>query len=207
MMKKYQNNELYYAEYEQVKDQIRDMDILLFRRNCLISRVGRGFHYHAAKVVWWDDVLFSIEMRGRHGGRAIPLASQVRRYPGIIDVFRVNAYERWPEYKPEKGITFLKSLVGCHYGYFNFFKTAISHFPLLQLLNGFKKRNITVYDHENEKDGFPFSGTEYSCYCSEACAIADRISGVDPVPFLDNRYTEPADLARSSFYQYMFTIK
>ena len=44
-------------------------------------------------------------------------------------------------------------------------------------------------------------------FCSHACAMADRIGGgVDPVPHLADRLTEPADLARSPFYRYLFTL-
>ena len=44
-------------------------------------------------------------------------------------------------------------------------------------------------------------------YCSQACVMADRIGGgVDPVPQLADRLTEPADLARSPFYRYRFTL-
>jgi hypothetical protein len=37
--------------------------------------------------------------------------------------------------------------------------------------------------------------------------MTDRIGGgVDPVPHLSDRLTEPADLARSPFYEYAFTL-
>jgi hypothetical protein len=37
--------------------------------------------------------------------------------------------------------------------------------------------------------------------------MADRLGGgVDPVPHLADRLTEPADLARSPFYEYLFTL-
>jgi hypothetical protein len=44
-------------------------------------------------------------------------------------------------------------------------------------------------------------------FCSQACAMSDRIGGgVDPVPHLADRLTLPADLARSPFYRYRFTL-
>jgi len=43
--------------------------------------------------------------------------------------------------------------------------------------------------------------------CSQAIAWSTRTGGgVDPVPNLEDRSTEPADLARSTFYQYEFTL-
>jgi hypothetical protein len=37
-------------------------------------------------------------------------------------------------------------------------------------------------------------------------AAADREGGADPVPNLADRLTEPADLARSTFYRYHSTL-
>jgi hypothetical protein len=36
--------------------------------------------------------------------------------------------------------------------------------------------------------------------------MACRAGGVDPVPNLADRLTEPADLARSPFFEYRFTL-
>ena len=36
--------------------------------------------------------------------------------------------------------------------------------------------------------------------------MAMRAGGVDPVPNLADRLTEPGDLARSAFYEYRFTL-
>ncbi len=43
--------------YAEVRSQIRDADLLLFRRRGLISIAGRGEHSHAAKAAWWGDDL------------------------------------------------------------------------------------------------------------------------------------------------------
>ncbi len=42
--------------------------------------------------------------------------------------------------------------------------------------------------------------------CAELRALADRFAGVDPTPFLSDRFVEPSDLARSSFYRYQFSF-
>ena len=36
--------------------------------------------------------------------------------------------------------------------------------------------------------------------------MADREGGIDPVPNLADRLTEPADLSRSAFFRYQFTL-
>ncbi len=172
---------------------IADGDLLLFRRRGLIAIAGRGEHSHAAKAAWWGDELFCLEVREWHGGRAVTLASQVRRFPGRIDVYRTNPNNRWPEYDRAGAITWMRRLAGCDYGYTSVLAAAMLHLPVVRLAV-----KATVEDSSVDRRP-PF--------CSQACAMADRIAGgVDPVPHLADRLTEPADLARSPFYQYEFTI-
>ncbi len=85
--------ELIHAQFRQARRQIRDSDLLLFRRRGLISIAGRGDHSHAAKAAWWDEELFCLEVREWHGGRAVTLESQVRRFPARIDVYQANPEE------------------------------------------------------------------------------------------------------------------
>jgi hypothetical protein len=67
------------------------------------------------------------------------------------------------------------------------------HLPLVRWL-------MTAHLDDAAPDGRP-------PFCSHACAMADRQGGgVDPVPHLADRFTEPADLARSPFYRYRFTL-
>jgi hypothetical protein len=90
--------ELFFVPYRAARRQVRDGDLLLFRRRGLISIAGRGDHSHAAKAAWWGDDLFCLEVREWHGGRAVTLSSQVRDYPDRIDVYETNPDDRWPEY-------------------------------------------------------------------------------------------------------------
>ena len=89
------------AVYADVRDKIRDSDLLLFRRHGLISIFGRGTHSHAAKAIWWGKVLCCVEVRQWHGGRAVTLSSQVRRFPGVIDVYETNPNGLWRDYDRE----------------------------------------------------------------------------------------------------------
>ena len=168
------------------RDRLRDGDLLLFRRRGLISIAGRGVHTHAAKLSWWGDEPFCVEVREWHGGRAVTLASQVERYPGRIDLFRANPENRWPEYDAEASIRYLRKLAGCDYGYASVVSAALLHLPIVRAFVPADTEDSAV-DHRP-----PF--------CSQACAMADRIAGgVDPAPYLADRLTEPADLARSPF--------
>jgi hypothetical protein len=182
------------VRYGDVRHEIRDADLLLFRRRSLISAAGRGDHSHAAKAAWWDGDLFCLEIRELVGGRAVTLSSQVARRPGRIDVYEVNPDNRWPEYDRAEAVRFMRRLAGCQYGYAGLLKAALLHLPVVRLM-------VTPEVDDAARDRRP-------PFCSHACAMADRLGGgVDPVRHLADRLTEPADLARSPFYRYRFTLR
>ncbi len=181
----------------EVASQIWSGDLLLFRGSGLSSRLigtaGRSPYTHAARAIWWQETLFCCEVRELKGGRAVTLASQVRKYPAAIDVFATNPDNRWPEYDRQSADRFMLQLAGCDYGYASVLRAALLHLPLWR----FFVRPETCDAVASQRPPF----------CSEACAMADRIGGkVDPVPHLGDRITEPADLARSPFYRYRFTL-
>lgn len=181
------------VRFEDAREWIEDADLLLFRNRNLISVGGRGEHSHAAKAAWWDDELFCMEMRLTTGGRAVTLASQVKRYPGRIDVFEANPDDRWPEFDRQGAVRFMRRYCGREYGYLGLVRVAMLHLPIVRL---FVRPDVNDWMEDREP---PF--------CSQACVTADRLGGgVDPVKHLADRLTEPADLARSPFYRYRFTL-
>lgn len=187
------DSELLFVPYREARSQVRDSDLLLFRRRGLISIAGRGDHTHAAKAAWWGDDLFCLEVREWHGGRAVTLSSQVRKFPARIDVYQTNPRDRWGEYDRAGATAVMRRLAGCGYGYWGVAAAALLHLPFVRLF-----AEVDVYDGEPPNRP-PF--------CSQACAMSDRIGGgVDPVTHLADRMTLPADLARSPFYRYLFTL-
>ena len=184
----------------EAQDSIRDGDLLLWRRRGLISIAGRGPYSHAAKAAWWygrgwlGRALFCLEIREWIGGRAVPLESCVNRAPGRIDVFATNPDNRWLSYRRWDAVGYMRTLCGKDYGWWNLWRCAALHLPVVRWL----VRAET--DDEAENGNHP-------PFCSQAVAMADRIGGgVDPVPQLADRLTEPGDLARSPFYEYRFTL-
>lgn len=176
-----------------IEAELRDGDLLLFRRRGLISIAGRGVHSHAAKLAWWGGTPFCLEVREWYGGRAVTLASQVERCPGRIDLFRANPEGRWEGYDAAASTAYMRNLAGCDYGYGSVVRAALLHLPVV--------RTFVTADVEDE------AVSRCPPFCSQACAMADRLAGgVDPAPYLADRITEPADLARSPFYQYRFTF-
>lgn len=177
----------------EVAGEILDGDLLLFRRDGPIAIAGRGRHVHAAKAAWWEGDLFCLEVREWFGGRAVLLDRLVRRQPSRIDVYRANAGDRWPEYDRRGATRYMRRWAGCPYGYTGVLIAAMSHVPLFRWW-------IRPSVEDDVLSGRP-------PFCSQACAAADRLGGgVDPVPHLADGFTEPADLARSPFYQYRFTL-
>jgi len=180
-----------------VAAEIRDGDLLLFRGRGVVARLigvaGRSVYTHAGRAVWWGNDLFCCEVRELKGGRAVTLESQVRRFGGLIDVFEVNPSARWREFNRRGAVRYIRRLAGCDYGYRGVLLAALRHVPLWRFL---------VRPDSNDQ-----RVAEQPPFCSQACAMADRVGGgVDPVPHLADRLTEPADLARSPFYRYRFTL-
>lgn len=188
------------AALADVRDQIEPGDLLLFRGTGLVSRLigvaGRSPYTHAGKVDVWDGELYCCEVREFVGGRVVTLASQVERFQGRIDVYRVNATDE-PAYDRRAAALYMRRFAGCRYGWWHVLGALILHVPYLRLK--------TKVDYTIEVDSQ--TGPAKPPYCSQAIALAERLGGgVDPVPNLPDRLTEPGDLARSSFYQYRFTL-
>jgi len=139
------------------------------------------------------EELAVLELRPWLGGQQVSLESQVAKYPGRIDVYEVNPDNRWPEYDRAGAVRKMLSFVGRRYGWWSLFLMACLRIPILRC---FIRPNLD--DDANGK--LPLT-------CAHACALADRVGGgVDPVLNLSDRFTEPADLARSPIVRYRFTL-
>ena len=189
------------SAYESVRRKIRGGDLLLFRPRGMIWRAiavaGRSEYTHAAMAGWWNGRLMCIEMTGG-GGRAQLLSNLVRRWPGAIDVFRAGACgaakgeDERPSFSRRVAVRAMIDITGRQYGWFNLLRAAVLHLPVL--------RFFVRPETDDAAD------TAWPPFCSQAVAMAARAGGVDPVPNLADRLTEPGDLARSPFYAYQFTL-
>jgi hypothetical protein len=83
-------------------------------------------------------------------------------------------------------------ITGRRYGWANLCRAALLHLPIFRFL-------VRPDTNDNGASTRP-------PFCSEAVAMAVRAGGVDPVPNLADRLTEPGDLARSAFYEYRCTL-
>jgi hypothetical protein len=186
-------NETTHVRYCEARREIRDADLLLFRRRSRITRLiavaGRSEYVHAAMAGWWKNRLMCVEMTNG-GGRAQFLSNLVEQWPGTIDVYRANAVRQ--RFSRQRALCAMIGITGKRYGWVNLFRAALLHAPVFRFLVP-----------PDAKDSEP---SQKPPFCSQAVAMADRTGGVDPVPNLADRLTEPGDLSRSAFYAYRFTL-
>jgi len=177
--------------YAEIRSEIRDGDIGLVRRRSLISMAGRSPYSHAWMFRWWGHALMVLEFREWIGGRATTASSQVYERPDrSIDVYR-----------PELSITVrsaaavrMTKMIGEPYSWHAIAAAALLRIPPFCFL---RRPNL------NDADGYqrPYAPHD----CSEAVCVAYG-PGCDFVPNLAPSATEPADLARSSMLDKLFTI-
>lgn len=180
--------------YNTVRGKIRDADVLLFRRRRgfmgkLIATAGRSEYSHAAMAAWWNDRLMCLETVQGCGGRAVLLSTLVEDAPGRIDVYR--ALPKLRRFRRQAAVEAMIETTGRRYGWPALLKAALTHLPVVRFL--------VRPETDDAADGhLPF--------CSQAVARAYRLGGLDPVPNLADRLTEPGDLARSAVLEYRFTL-
>jgi hypothetical protein len=183
-----------HQHYSDVRDAIRDGDLLLFRPRDWYTRAiavaGRSQYVHAAMAGWWNDRLMCIEMTSG-GGRAQLLSNIVERWPGACDVFAANV-PGGHRFSRKRALAAMVAITGRPYGRWNLLRAALLHAPLLRFL---------VPPDMDDVEPSPWPP-----FCSQAVSMACRTGGVDPVPELADRLTEPADLARSLFFAYRYTL-
>ncbi|MBR4976790.1 MAG: hypothetical protein IKY61_07010, partial [Thermoguttaceae bacterium] len=112
---------------------LRDADLLLVQTGGPIPWLGRGLHGHVATVARWGGDLFVLETRPG-GGRAVPLDAFLRRERRRVDVFRPTPDGRWPEYRPEKCVVFLRRALSARYGWRGVCSAALARLPFVRLL-------------------------------------------------------------------------
>lgn len=176
--------------------QINDGDLLLFRGKGLFSRLirtaGRSDYSHAAMVCYCKGIPCVLEMREGAGGRCVTLASQVARFPGRIDLFSVDA--QFGTFRACEAAKAMLLKCGHEYNWRGLLAAAMIHLPFIRLMTTPDLDDATVVGELPE-------------FCSQAVASACRVGGgIDPVPFLGDKVTEPGDLARSKLWQYRATL-
>ena len=181
---------------------LREGDLLLFRGHGLLAAMiqiaGRSAYSHAGMAADWSGVPMALEATAG-GVAAVSVAERVRQYGARIDVFRANPENRWPTFDRAGAVRWMLRMTGRRYGYRTLLRVALLHLPFARLV---------IRPALDDRNGGAKPQPEtVEPICSEAVAMAYRLGGgVDPVLLLADRYTEPADLARSPFFEYTCTL-
>jgi hypothetical protein len=181
-----------------VSEGIRDGDLLLFRARPgkplekMIATVGRAEYCHAEMAAWWGrpehaGTLMSIGII-LPGGRASKLANLVTAYPGVIDWYAVVAAS---ETARRRAVQAMLDFTGTPYGWWTLAFAGLAHSAIGRFFVPWQTDDLAIGARPT---------------CSAGYALAWRSQGYDPVPNLADNATEPADLARSTMFEYQATL-
>jgi len=201
------------VKYDDIKHLIEEGDVLLFRGTGFFSRavgrLGEGVHSHVAIASWHNNHLECVEFKEWKGGRVVSLELQVEQNPSRIDVYRVLTPQPAMIFdKQNRTILYdtkeldllsvtrcMRKMTGLPYGWKRICCIARHKIPILRGFYNVKKST------EDE------SSTLIYPVCSTAVASCFSQHGFDLVKNRSDQWTEPADLARSSLLQYLFTLE
>lgn len=189
-------------KYSEIRESIEHGSLLLFRGKGLISDAievaGRSPYSHAALASWVlrtpreRGVLMAVEVREGYGGRMVNLSSQVRKFPGQIDVYRPTRSLR--ESCPIGHVVVeMVRITGHDYGYWAVARAALQYVPFARW---FVRKD---WGRPTEVCGdLDCSGTiDYVFF---------KHGDVKLVPNCEHENVTPGDLGRCPLFEYEVTL-
>ena len=176
-------------KYQQLRDQMKTGDLLLFQGNRLLSgvieRLSDSPYSHVAIVARWHRrvVAFQADLRGVE---VLPASTMVCRYSGKVDWWSLKPDLRETVFNEDELFNTALTLLGVKYGYWRLIGLG------LRILLG---RTL------NPKDAH---ATPDSLFCSEFVSRCYRnaTGGVlDVNQIANDSSTSPSDFARSGFFE------
>jgi hypothetical protein len=166
--------------YEDIRSQIKNGDVLMFKGRYLHSSIIRwlmGSPYsHAGIAVWWNRRLMVMEAVGRGVG-ILPLSRKIGSYRGDVEWF--CSKKEIPERDRLTMILFAQEELGKSYARWR------------EILFGWK---ILFRRDLSEKDELR---RENKLYCSQYVAQIYNSIGLDLKKNREDRFMSPGDIARS----------
>lgn len=172
--------------YPSVRAKIQDGDIALMRNGGIIGLIS-GPYTHAAMCKWMRDAtgkpttLMLCESREFYGGRIVTLSSQIRQYPGRIDLYRPRCTREVADIAAE----LVARQAGHRYGWKDIGRAAQKRIPIA---NWFMLPDRVSMWYE------PKDCSHTVCWALKAAAAANR-NAYDPTPTISPRDCEPRHLA------------
>lgn len=201
--------------YDKCKSLIKEADLLLFHHGEFpsvgwwIGKYTRSMYSHAGLAHWDNNEIYVLEFKEFTGSRKYLLNDYIKD-DVKIDVFRACSDISYPRIRKidnsyvqtfdhftvndstRKSITeSALELIGETYSYWIIWQILKTYIPFIRLnTRGIKSTKETIE----------------SFVCSTLVTYSYRVNFIDPVPFLDDNYTTPGDLARSSIFTKLFEI-
>jgi hypothetical protein len=181
--------------YQDLREQIRTGDLLLFRGNRLLSdaieRLSDSPYSHVAILARWQNRVVAFQADTR-GVEVLPASKMVCRYEGKVDWWSLKHYLRESGvFKPDDLLDAALTLLGIKYGYLRL--AALG----LRILLG---RTLNPKDAHSTPD---------SLFCSEfvsRCFRAASRGALDVNPKANDESTSPSDFATSGFFESRFQL-
>jgi hypothetical protein len=168
--------------YPEIRDQIRDGDIVLFRGTSWFSRLlrwgMRSPYSHSGVLAWWNGRLMLLEAVPQ-GVLASRMSWVVNHYSGSCELWTARD-EHDGRLARDEVIRAAQLLIGRRYSKFKLIRNA------RRILFG--RGKVEERDPEADPDDF---------VCSEFVSRVWRAGGVDLYEDTPDVYTKPSDIARS----------
>lgn len=174
--------------YADVREQVQDIDIFMFRGDYKTSKlfrlVDKSYYSHAALSLWWRNRLMILQAEGP-GIQAVPMSVAIGTYPGRADWYRLKRGEV-PDFdnKVMRIAQEAKADLGLPYGYIDLLRN------LWRWATHVKLRDPVM---------------PHGMYCSEYVERCFRIGGL-PLSDRPDVITMPKHIAESPLIEYQATI-
>ena len=177
--------------YQDLREQMKTGDLLLFRGNRLLSgvieRLSDSPYSHVAILARWHDrvVAFQADLRGVE---VLPASTMVCKYSGKVDWWSLKPDLRHGPFKEDELFNTALTLLGIKYGYWT----------LVEL-----GARILLGRTLNPKDAH---ATPDSLFCSEFVSRCYRNASLDVNKAANDASTSPSDFATSGFFEQRYQL-
>jgi len=177
-------------DYEQMRLQIKNGDVLMYRGRKWESRVIRwatGSRYsHAGIAAWWNDRLIVMEAVGK-GVVITPISRNVRSYRGSVEWF--TSVDEIADDERLRMVEFAQRELGKEYALLRTLRLGI-----LALF----KRNVESRDRLRREERL---------FCSHYVAATYNAIGKDLKKGVSDRFMSPGDIAASPLLKRMGVLR
>jgi len=168
------------SRYEEVRLQIRNGDVIMYKGKNILPRLIRwltkSFYSHAGIAVWWNERLMVMEAVMR-GVRVVPLSRNIYQHKGNVEWF--SCKKEISEEDRLRMVIFAQEELGKSYA-----RWRVILFGLKVLF----KRDLSITDELR---------MENKLFCSQYVAQIYNSIGLDLKENREDRFMSPGDIARS----------